>query len=610
MKTPVRHSSKNRTFVTWATRLATILVTSTWLGCGAPTSGSSSTTSSLTVSGSLSLSSSAQSMSVEALSEEGVSAMSTDLSLYTVTCATATTPILYGSGVVAANGTFSVSIIGGTGQPMSCYLVLTSTGVRAADFLISDATKTDLNGGSQVSGTATYNSSANMGTITYDPNSGEVTVPAANVAGSVDSSAVSGVVFDPSGTWTIGAVDFTLPDGVKGPVPSSCASGGGEGCNGPPSGQAIYMKLWKGLKISDSSDIYGLQLWNSASAATACGNKIGLTTDIKTAIGVNFSANGSADAAFVFPTTVVGFHDSIASSDATFSLVDGWKMSSATSRYEINTACGPQNVTIAGITYNKAWVCGPDSSLDYQVQLGGGCVNSATSAPVQVNNWSGINSCSMATDADGIQTSTCSGSASINSVTTAVTCTNKWAVTNSSFVVQPSGNFNWNETSASKIASGTACSNVAFTGSPAKLIAQAQCYANYYWQSGFEREQNTCVPKIDMDWSASTAVDFVKVDKIRPNGLVFFEQFRPFSDGSGGTMVTRQEHYEGVNLGGGNEWVNCRVIDTGGLTIKKISSTKLLATYQSSQVTTSITKPACMAKFTGKRETFVFYVTK
>ena len=609
MKTPVRRSNKNETFMTKATRLIPILLATSWLGCAASTGGSSAaTTSSLTVSGSMSLSSSAQSMSVGGMSEESVSALDVNLALYTVTCATATTPILYGSSAVTAGGAFSVSIIGGTGQPMSCYLSI--GGVRAADFIITDASKTDLNGASQVSGTATFTSNANMGAITFDPNSGEVTVPSTNIAGSLDTAAVSGTVFDSSGTWTIGAVDFVLPSGVKGPVAASCATGGGEGCNGPPSGQAIYMKLWKGLKTSDLSDTYGLQLWNSTAAATSCGNKIGLTTAIKTASGLDFSANGAADLPFVFPTSVVGFHDSIASSDATFSLVDGWKMSSATSRYEINTSCGPQNVTIAGITYSNAWACGPDTSGDYQVQLGGGCVNSATSAPVQLNDWSSITCGSPTSPGDGIKTVSCSGTASINSVSTAVTCTNKWAVTNAAYIVQPSGDFNWTELNSAKIASGTACSNVAaFTGSAAKLIAQAQCYANYYWQSGFERESNTCVPQIDMDWSATTAAEFVKVDKIRPNGLVFFEQFKPFSDGSGGTMVTRQEHYDGVKVNG-DSWVNCKVIDTGGFTIKKISATKLLATYQSSRVTTSLTKPACLAKFNGLRETFVFYLTK
>ncbi|MBK7963608.1 MAG: hypothetical protein IPK04_21885 [Bdellovibrionales bacterium] len=61
---------------------------------------------------------------------------------------------------------------------------------------------------------------------------------------------------------------------------------------------------------------------------------------------------------------------------------------------------------------------------------------------------------------------------------------------------------------------------------------------------------------------------------------------------------------------GENSWVSCAVIDTGSLTIKKITDSKVLLVYQSSVVTSSTAKPACLAKFTGKKETFVFYGTK
>jgi len=74
-------------------------------------------------------------------------------------------------------------------------------------------------------------------------------------------------------------------------------------------------------------------------------------------------------------------------------------------------------------------------------------------------------------------------------------------------------------------------------------------------------------------------------------------------------LLTRQEHYQGVNVDG-TSWVNCRVVEVGGLSVKKISATKLLATYQSSLITTSTTKPACMAAFNGTRETFMFYLNK
>jgi hypothetical protein len=157
------------------------------------------------------------------------------------------------------------------------------------------------------------------------------------------------------------------------------------------------------------------------------------------------------------------------------------------------------------------------------------------------------------------------------------------------------------------LAAGTNCSAIG-TGTAALELATLRCYADYYWRSGLDRYQGACSPRVDMDWSATSAADFIKKD-FRPNGMVFFEQFKPFPDGSGGSMVTRQEHYEGVQLAGGNSWVNCAVIETGAFNIKKISANKMLATYQSSEVTSSTSKPACLAKFTGQKKTFVFYLT-
>ncbi len=99
------------------------------------------------------------------------------------------------------------------------------------------------------------------------------------------------------------------------------------------------------------------------------------------------------------------------------------------------------------------------------------------------------------------------------------------------------------------------------------------------------------------------------VVSFRPQSLIFMEQFNPFSDGSGGSILSRQEGYRGVQVSS-NNFVNCKVIETGALTIKKISDTKMLATYQSSEITTSTSKSACLANFTGARSTYVFYLTK
>ena len=583
-------------------------------------SGGASSGSAINLAGSLSLSSTSQSFKVMSarhnplaslgkVTDDYISAQSVDLTAYSVTCVTTTTPIKTGTSAVSADGSFAVDIEGGANQPLSCFLV-DADGTRQADFIIADTANKDLNGASQVSGTATFAQSAAMGAVTFDPNSGEVTVPKSNISSALaDDAPSTTTVFDPTGSWSIGAVDFTLPSGVKGPCAGGGGGGGDHSCNGPPEGQEIYLKFWKGIKTSDSSNVYGLQVWNSPTQFSACGSKIGLTSTIKSSIGVDFSQNGASDSTFTFASSVANFHDDVSSSTGTVNLTDNWKMDTATAQWDINPNCGPRDITIAGVTYSNAWVCGEDNAGLYQAQLGGGCQDSSGN-PVQLQNWSGISCGSMTIDSSGIRTISCSGTASINSVSKAVICTNKWAVTNSSYAVQTSAgvNFTWNDLNLSKVSSGTLCSAIPTGIEESGKIAQLQCYANYFDRSGL-RESSACLPGVDTDWSSTSAANFIKVDLIRPGGLVFFEQFKPFPDGSGGTMVTRQEHYNGVQVNG-NSWVNCRVIETGGLTIKKLSDNKLLATYQQSTVTTSLSKPACMAAFTGARETFMFYLTK
>ncbi|WP_374079438.1 hypothetical protein [Bdellovibrio bacteriovorus] len=566
-------------------------------------SGGGSSLEALDVSGILSLGNSSQGLEkMQGLEKDDFSTMSVNLALYKVTCATTTTPIQSATASVAADGSFTVSIVGAKGQPLSCFLV-DADGDKAADFIISDSSKKDLNGNSETTSTAAFKENANLGTINFDPNAGEVTVPKTNIASVVDSTpAAAAQVFDPTGSWTIGSVDFTPPSGVKSP----CAMND-QTCHGPPAGQAIYLKLWKGLVTADSSDIYGLQVWEGASSFSTCGSKIGLTSAMKTSLGVDFSANGAADSEFSFASSVPNFLDQITSQTGTVNLTDGWKMSTATTQHDLHPNCAPHDISVGGVVYSNAWVCGPDTNSLYQANLGGGCTDS-TGTPVNLNNWSGIQ-CSTTTDANGIKTNSCSGNATVDGQSKAVTCTNKWVVTNSSYVVQPNGNFDWTSFSSSKIASGATCASIANAGSSEALkIAQLQCYSEYYYRSGMERA-NACLPRVDMDWSSTTSANFAVVDKIRPQGLVFFEKYAPFPDGSGGSLMTRQEHFEGVNVDG-TSWVNCRVIEVGGLTVKKVSDTKLLATYQSSTITTSITKPACLAKFNGTRESYVFYLTK
>lgn len=529
-------------------------------------------------------------------------AMTVNLATYTVSCATTTPPIATATAPVNADGTFTMTI-SALNQPLSCFLV-DADGVKAADFLISNSANQDLNGNDELTTTATFTATAALGTINFDANAGEVTIPSTNLAGVLSTVVPDAAnVFDPSGTWKIGAVDFTVPAGVKGP----CAQGDND-CHGPTSGQNILVKLWHGVKTVGGADFYGLQVWDDPSYATACGNKIGLTNAVKTALGVDFSEHGADDADFTFSTSTTGFTDQADNNTVkAVTLTDFWKMDVAKTLYNIQPLCGPTNATIGGVTYSNAWKCGPDNSAHYQVQLGGGCKVTATNKNVNVMDWSGI-SCGGATeDGNHVFSSTCTGNASVDGNLTAVTCTNKWAVTNAGNTPQASASFQWNDLSGSEIAQGTACSALP-TASEQDKMAQLRCYADYLYQSGFTEKAGLCLPRVNLDWTATTAVDFEKVDSLRPEGLVFFEKFNTSPDGNGGSMLTRQEHYEGVQVG--ESWVNCRVIESGGLTIRKVSATKSLAIFQSSQITTSTSKPACLGKFNGARETFMFYLTK
>ena len=521
---------------------------------------------------------------------DSLAAESVDITALKVVCSTTSAPVVSGSASIAGDGSFKVNIEGAQNQPLSCYLA-DSGGVKKADFLISDSSKLDLRGNQTVAATTAYKKDASLGTINYDSTAGEVTVPAANVASVIAPVAATAapLAFDPSGAWTISPVDFTLKPEVRG------ACEGGD-CDGPPNGQALYLKIWEGLQTSDNSTIYGLQVWESPGAYAACGSKVGLSSADKTSLGISFPTAGAADAAFTYSTSVANFADPISGLTSTVTIAQDYKMSTAKTTYALQPGCQARDITIGGIIYSNAWVCGPDAGHStYQVQLAGGCRTSAGTS-VQVNDWNGLTCPSPVMDSDRVFTQTCSGTKTIDSVATAVTCTNTYAVLDSAFhpVV---GIFDYSALPA-QIASGSSCSGIA------DAALGKQCYANYYSQSRIGKSASACLPKVKYDWSTAD----IYVDKNHPSQLVFFEQFKPFPDGSGGSMLARQEHYEGVQVNG--NFVNCHVLETGGLTIKKVNANRLLATYQSSKITTSVSKPACLAGFAGKRTTFMFYLNK
>ena len=520
-----------------------------------------------------------------------------------------------------------------------------------------------MNGNGQINSTPAFAADTNLGSIDLNLNSGDATIPAANVASTVVSTAAAaatGTLFDPTGTWNISAVDFSLPHGVR----STCTSAEQQNntCNGPPEGMKLYLQRLQGTDADGT--VYGMQVWqdqggNPKGQMTACGSggvpATGLGSTDKTNAGLltvggtTDTGTALADAAFTFASTVVDSHAANATATLGNTPSTIFQASTAKAQWDMQ-ACTTVSVagtgSYVGSTYN-GYKCGPDTTYGdardsytgastggrYQVNLSsGGCVVTSTGASIPNMDWNLVDwqhsTCTTQTDtpATNYITNTCTTHYDISHANTAITCSNASGVFTSTTLATaaptPSGcngncqpMFNWDKV-ANYANQGQLCNTMAANktptpdNSPGAALAQANCYANYYEQY-ISRNATGCLPKINVDWSATTAANFVKVD-FRPSALVFMDKLT-YSDANTASMLTEQNQNQGVQIttsGGSSQWVSCPAIDKGGLSFTKISATKILATYTSNMVTTS-SEPACQgASWNGVKQKFQFYLTK
>lgn len=519
-------------------------------------------------------------------------------------------------GTIAADGTFSVSITGALNAAVNCS-VLDSSGAMVAQFLMKDSSKPDMNGNAQVNDSPTFGSAnTKLGNLTVNLDTGDVVIPPAQVVDANGNSALATNTVtnpvDPTGSWTIADVDFTKPKGVEG----TCAQGA-QDCNGPPVGQRIYLNRLQGKSTVDGSTVYGMQVWQDQSggdpkaAMDACGDMTGLTPADATAAKVDLSSYGTKNGAFSFTTSITDPHTSGAAT-----ITNGYQASTATAAWSMQ-ACFPKTITSGSKTYNT-FVCGPDTAgasspgNRYQASLGGGCTDSTTGAAINNIDWSQVTSWTSCSNTPGtptgFYTNTCSAT---YKGTQSITCTNSFGVFNDAALTTPSassggGNppyFNFGGV-ATLMTQGQTCSTVSDS------LTQANCYAQYY--QNYLQGATGCLPQVQTDWSATTAAGFVHVD-FRPQSLVFMEKLN-YSDSNSAGMLTEQTQNRGVQVqdsSGNSSFVSCGVVQKGGLSFKKISDTKLLATYTSSMINTSTDKPACVgASWNGQKQKFIFYLKK
>jgi hypothetical protein len=365
-----------------------------------------------------------------------------------------------------------------------------------------------------------------------------------------------------------------------------------------------------------------MQVWQDESGADpqaamiACGNKTGLSATEEANAGVTITGGGTPGL-FTFATS--GTDEN---TNTTATITDGFKMSTATSSWTMQ-ACSPKSVTANGKTYNM-FACGPDAATNgkYQANLGGGCVVTATNAAVKEINWSNVSwgSCTnSAGTIPGFYKNSCSGTYTSNGTTTAITCGSEFGVFSDVALTTPAtqtitqngqtitvpANFDHSYLNSNPVlAQGANCSTATTE------LAKVNCYAQYYEMYG--RNMTGCLPRLLTDWSQTDAAKFAKID-FRPQSLVFMEKLT-YADSNSASMLTKNVQQRGVRIqdsSGNSNWINCEAIDKGGLSLKRISPTKILAKYVSATFTTSVDKAACVAaSWNGQKESFLFYLTK
>ena len=355
-----------------------------------------------------------------------------------------------------------------------------------------------------------------------------------------------------------------------------------------------------------------MQVWQDTTspktATDRCGDRTGLAAADAAKAGVDLSSYGTSNDAFTFATTITDPHTS-----TTATITNGYQLSTAVAQYTMQS-CFPKAVVANEITYN-AFVCGADTAGNgspggrSQANLSsGGCVDKS-GAPVSITNWGGVafGSCTnVANSVPGFFTNTCSATYS----GAPITCSNRYGVFADAALTTPalvSGSpapFNYAGVPTLMTANVTLCSSLG-----AYPLLKSQCYAQYN-ESYIRGKVSACLPRIDVDWTATTAAQFARAD-FKPNSLVFEEKLT-YVDANTAGMLTEQTEHRGVQVNdssGHQQWLNCDVVDKGGLSFKRISDTKLLATYIS--VSKSISDgSACKTAYPGKTQKFFFYLLK
>lgn len=551
------------------------------LGCNGSSSSSTpaSSSSSVSISGTLNDNTSAslvnalriqQDLTKEEINEIVFGSFPVSRANDNIVCVSSEPPVVTYSTEVNNAGGFNLNVP--RGISVGCQVVDGDDSSVKASFLISKTNGKDMRGNTQLMDRFALSTNANLGNISYDE-TGKATISQSTLGSALETETVTSP-FDPTGTWSISNVDFTLPTGYSQLCPS-----GSQDCSGPANGDSIYVKRLNGYEWQNGARTgntkYGIMVWSSLQSFQACGSKLGVTyADAKTFGGIDLSESGVAQGSYNWSTSVTA-------SGTTYTISEGWKIAEATSNYEMRNC---QMITVGTL---PAWKC-IDADGDYQVSIGGGCINTTTNEAVNVTNWGGGMNCipeDLTGAFAGYKRYTCTAT-NFNHDNDAqtppinVSCINTSGTFNSSDSAISQENFNWNSVTTF-VNQGGLCSSIG-NNTPAKELATLQCYSNAYWQYGVDRVSNACLPSIRTDYTAQDPNNFI----ISQNGPqqasneYVFEQL-DYKNNNAASFMMDEEYSKGtqVTSNGNSIWVNCRVAEKFSMSITKISTTKILADF-------------------------------
>ena len=554
----------------------------------------------------------------------------TDLSALSVYCVTFTNPPVAGTGSVAADGSFSLTL-NAAQQAVGCFILDGEDQVGTIVF--KNPAKKSISGDAKTEQRQAFSSDTNLGNITLNLTTGKAEVDVSTITSSLKdtkSANESSVAYNFTGKYKIEPVTFNLPKGYA----TSCAQGDSD-CQGPESGMPIWIKRVDGKYTADNSSAFGIMVWESEEAFNACGATLGFNyQDVINEIGIDLSGSGITQGPFTFEQ---GWGD-------------GWKSPAATLMHSYPVM---EKANIGGYDGMKqkfskynTWNCSPNGGACSQVEVNqAGYVffaqNNETGCkvdgkPYELNNWNfdhktqctfeqlvgGLNKNVCKKTIEGGKEVTCTHIA--GTFLTDGTSVNGYADHND-FVSYgqpascPAGQYpessrdgEWKCSDGGELTLGDNCATLSGNdGSDAYKMAQLRCYADSYWSEAEKASrQGKCIRKVETNWMAETADQFI--DNDGPDSAVaqhIFELFE-YDSANSGSFRSERTRYEGIQVG--DNWDTCKISETETFSLRKEENSNNLILEMINEKRNISEKPACVAAYKSKEsnEKMMFRMVK